>query len=87
MHRAALFLVYFLLVTPAGLVSRVVRDPMRRRLDPSAASYWINTGRQVGATGSAPTDTFKGIDKRSSTECGASPKPGSGGPTRSTCAW
>ena len=34
--------IYYLLFTPVGLVMRISgRDLMRRRFDPSAASYWI----------------------------------------------
>ena len=36
-----LAVVYFLVITPTGLVMRLVGyDPMRRRLDPEADSYW-----------------------------------------------
>ena len=35
-------LVYYLVLTPVGLVMRLVGyDPMRRRFDREAASYWI----------------------------------------------
>ena len=38
----ALALVYYLMVTPIGLVFRLLgRDPMHRTFDRSAASYWI----------------------------------------------
>lgn len=34
--------VYYLLVTPIGLIMRATRyDPMHRRFDPEASSYWI----------------------------------------------
>jgi hypothetical protein len=34
--------VYYLLVTPIGLIMRAVGyDPMHRRFDPAAPSYWI----------------------------------------------
>ena len=34
--------VYYLLVTPIGLIMRVVgHDPMHRRFNPEAPSYWI----------------------------------------------
>jgi hypothetical protein len=34
-------IVYFLLITPIGLIMRAVgRDPMQRRFDPDASSYW-----------------------------------------------
>lgn len=47
-------LVYVLLVLPAGLVARLVRDPLRRRPDPGAPSYWIHfdagpSGQGAGA--------------------------------------
>lgn len=32
--------VYVLVVAPVGLVVRLVRDPLRRRPDPGADSYW-----------------------------------------------
>ncbi len=36
-----LAVVYYLVVTPAGLLLRLFRyDPMQRRLDPEAESYW-----------------------------------------------
>lgn len=34
-------LLYWLFVVPVALVLRLVRDPLRRRPDPSAESYWI----------------------------------------------
>ena len=40
--------VYFLVVTPIGLVMRVLGyDPMHRRFEPDAPTYWI--GRDGGA--------------------------------------
>ena len=34
--------IYYLLITPIGLLMRLVGyDPMKRRLDPSADTYWI----------------------------------------------
>ncbi len=42
MTRVLLTVVFFLLFMPIGLVMRLLgRDPMHRRPDPSAASYWI----------------------------------------------
>lgn len=32
--------IYFLVVTPIGVLRRSVRDPMRRQFEPDAASYW-----------------------------------------------
>ena len=35
-------LLFFLVITPTGLVRRLfVRDPLRLRRDPDAASYWL----------------------------------------------
>ena len=37
-----LAVVYFLVLTPIGVIMRLLgRDPMQRRLDPSAGTYWI----------------------------------------------
>lgn len=44
MRRVLLFLLYILVFTPFGLAARAVRDPMRRRLDPRAPSYWAVSG-------------------------------------------
>lgn len=42
MTRVLLTLVFFLVVTPIGLVMRAFgRDPLHRRIDRSTASYWI----------------------------------------------
>ena len=42
MTRIVLALVFFLIVTPLGLAMRLCgRDPMNRRLDPDAPTYWI----------------------------------------------
>ncbi|MEU3899445.1 hypothetical protein [Streptomyces sp. NPDC045251] len=49
MRKLLLSIVYFALVVPAGLVGRLVRDPLARRVDRSAATYWItSTGGVVG---------------------------------------
>jgi len=43
MNRVLLSLVFFGLVTPIGLLAKMVgRDPMRRTLDPDTDSYWIS---------------------------------------------
>ncbi|TNM25160.1 hypothetical protein [Streptomyces sedi] len=39
---------YALVVVPAGLVTRLLRDPLRRRPDRAASSYWISTGQGSG---------------------------------------
>ena len=37
-----LFLVYIITVVPTGLLMRLVgKDPMRRKFDPAASSYWV----------------------------------------------
>ena len=37
-----LALVYYLVLTPCGLLMRIAgRDPLQRKLDPEAESYWI----------------------------------------------
>ncbi|MEV7808305.1 hypothetical protein AB0O28_35685 [Microbispora sp. NPDC088329] len=41
MRALLLFLFYYLVVTPAGLLARLVRDPLSRRRNPDAATYWI----------------------------------------------
>ncbi|TYB41835.1 hypothetical protein [Actinomadura chibensis] len=38
-------LVYYLVVVPVGLAVRLVRDPLRRRPDPAADSYWTYPDR------------------------------------------
>lgn len=41
MRAVLLFLFYYLMVAPIGTLSRLVRDPLSRRADASATSYWI----------------------------------------------
>jgi hypothetical protein len=36
-----LFIIYFVIVTPLGLVSRLVHDPLSRRRNRRATTYWI----------------------------------------------
>lgn len=46
----ALAIVYYLMITPIGLVFRLVgRDSMSRRFDPSASSYWIPRSVRQGS--------------------------------------
>lgn len=48
--NVAMALTYYLIVTPIGLVFRLVgRDPLHRKLDREAASYWIARPPQVPA--------------------------------------
>ena len=36
---------FYLLITPLGLLFRIIgRDPLRRRFEPEARSYWISPG-------------------------------------------
>lgn len=36
-----LFIIYSLVVTPIGLVSRLIHDPLSRRRNQRAKTYWI----------------------------------------------
>ncbi|MFD6657730.1 MULTISPECIES: hypothetical protein [unclassified Streptomyces] len=39
-------LLYYLVAVPVGLAARLVRDPLSRRRDPRATTYWTSsTGR------------------------------------------
>ena len=39
--HAILAILYFLVITPIGLIVRLFQDPMKRRFDPAARTYWI----------------------------------------------
>lgn len=41
MRTVLLALAYYLVVTPVGLVSRIVHDPLRRGLNRRASTYMI----------------------------------------------
>ena len=42
MTRLVLTAVFFLLITPTGMIMRLFgRDPLQRKRDPEAATYWI----------------------------------------------
>jgi len=41
MRRGILFLFYFLVLTPVGLLYRMLQDPLRREFRPDAQSYLI----------------------------------------------
>ncbi len=42
MTRVILSVVYYLVMTPIGLAMRLFgKDPLHRRIDPEASSYWI----------------------------------------------
>ena len=46
--RILLLFIFFVIVTPTGLIMRLVgKDPMERKLDPSAESYWIKREEHV----------------------------------------
>ncbi len=46
----ALAIVYYLMITPIGLLFRLLgRDPLHRRFDPSASTYWIARSQRPGA--------------------------------------
>ncbi len=39
--RAILTLIFFLIITPTGLIFRIIgKDPMERKIDPARESYW-----------------------------------------------
>jgi hypothetical protein len=45
--RILLTLIFFLLITPVGLIMRATgKDPMERKIDPEANSYWIPRSEQ-----------------------------------------
>ncbi len=49
--QALLFVVYFLVATPMALVLRAVgRDPMQRKFDKTAASYWVVRSPRIDGT-------------------------------------
>jgi hypothetical protein len=40
MRNFLLFIVYFLVATPLGLASRLIHDPLSRRRNRRAVTYW-----------------------------------------------
>ena len=38
---------FYLFILPAGLVMRLFNDPLQRKIDPSAGSYWSPVGRKA----------------------------------------
>ncbi|MFC5220522.1 hypothetical protein [Streptomyces coerulescens] len=40
LRNLALLLLYCLVVVPAGVLARLVHDPLHRRVDRAAPSYW-----------------------------------------------
>lgn len=47
MRKPLLFLAYHLVLTPYGAVRRLVRDPLARRWDPAARTYFVQTDRRA----------------------------------------
>ncbi|MEE1754120.1 hypothetical protein [Streptomyces sp. SP18CS02] len=43
MRTFLLLIVYYVFVTPVGLLSRILNDPLARRWDRSADTYWISS--------------------------------------------
>lgn len=41
MRRLLLLLIYGFVFTPIGVAMRIFRDPLRRRLDCGADTYWV----------------------------------------------
>lgn len=41
MRRFLLLLIYGFVFTPIGIAMRIFRDPLRRKLERSADTYWI----------------------------------------------
>ncbi|MDQ1741140.1 MAG: hypothetical protein QOE53_2792 [Pseudonocardiales bacterium] len=46
MRTLLLFLLYYLIVTPIGALSRLVRDPLKREWNQRADTYWISPTRR-----------------------------------------
>jgi hypothetical protein len=40
--------VYYAIATPVGLLTRVARDPLARRWDAGAQTYWIASVQEAG---------------------------------------
>ena len=55
MRTALLALAYYLLVTPVGLVSRIVHDPLRRGWNPRASTYLTYLADPSGRRGRGST--------------------------------
>ena len=46
---------FYIFVLPAGLIMRLFNDPMRRKADPAAATYWSPVERKADA------DTYRDL--------------------------
>jgi hypothetical protein len=44
-RKILLFVLYFALVTPIGLLITAVHDPLHRKINPRAHSYWIQSAK------------------------------------------
>jgi hypothetical protein len=64
MRKVLLFVAYFFVVTPYGLVRRLVRDPLQRGRDPRAGSYLLLPGGwsplKTASRATGATDTTGG---------------------------
>lgn len=47
MKNLLLSVFYFLIVVPVALAVRAFHDPLARRLDPGASTYWIYADAQT----------------------------------------
>jgi hypothetical protein len=48
MSRVLLTLIFYLIFTPVGLIMRLLKkDPLDRKADPDAGSYWIRREKQA----------------------------------------
>lgn len=46
--RILMTIIFFTVITPTGLIMRMMgKDPMRRRLDPQAKTYWMAKPRET----------------------------------------
>lgn len=49
--RILLTIIFFLVITPTGLIMKLVgKDPMDRKLDPNASSYWIRRDQEANGS-------------------------------------
>ncbi|WP_019869726.1 hypothetical protein [Salinispora oceanensis] len=46
-HEIPVVLVYFLVILPIGILSRVFRDPLHLELRPELSTYWISDKRRA----------------------------------------
>ena len=50
--RIILFAIFYLIFTPIGLVMRLFRDPLERKIDKDASTYWVKKEKTEGTQGS-----------------------------------